>query len=225
MLGYKFESLSTLARPWAECSRQEIDGRDEEIVNNNIQYCSIVRTGIGKTSLIIGGEVDCVMGEKPLNPDDPIPWVELKTSREPGTQQRQQQQFERKLCKFWAQSFLLGVPTIVVGFRDDEGFLTRITKLETQKIPGQVARTEGTWNGNLCINMTNQFLELLRETVMGKDGVWRIKRGKNSKVITIERVEETGTGSVISAAFKQHRERLLAVEIAKKLASTSTADG
>lgn len=180
---------------------------------------------MGKTSLIIGGEVDCVMEAKPSNPDDPIPWVELKTSREPGTQPRQQQQFERKLCKFWAQSFLLGVPTIIVGFRDDGGYLTRITELETQKIPGRVAKTMGTWDGNLCINMANQFLELLKQTIMGKDGVWRIKRSKNSQVITIVQVEETGTGNVVSAEFKQHREKVLASEIARKLGSTSGTGG
>ena len=164
------------------------------------------------------------MGEKPSNPTEPIPWVELKTSREPGTQQRQQQTFERKLCRFWAQSFLLGVPTIIVGFRDDNGYLTRITEMETQRIPGQVARTGGTWNGNVCITMTDAFLEFLKQTIMGKDGVWRIQRQKGDRSIHVEQVEATGTGDVVSAAFKQHREKLLAVEIAKRLASTSTSD-
>ena len=28
------------------------------VVNNNAQYCSVVKTGIGKSRLIIGGEVD-----------------------------------------------------------------------------------------------------------------------------------------------------------------------
>lgn len=164
------------------------------------------------------------MGEKPSDPEDPVPWVELKTSREPGKQQRQQQTFERKLCRIWAQSFLLGVPTIIIGFRDDEGNLTRLMELETQKIPGQVARQEGTWNGNVCINLTNQFLEFLNQTIKGKDGVWRIKRGKNSKEISIVQVEATGTGNVVSAAFKLHREKLLAVEIVRKLAGTSPSD-
>ena len=165
------------------------------------------------------------MGEKPSNPADPIPWVELKTSREPGTQQRQQQTFERKLCRMWAQSFLLGVPTIIVGFRDDNGYLTRITEMETQRIPGQVARTGGTWNGNVCITMTDAFLEFLKKTIMGTEGVWRITHRKGDRSIDVKQVEATGTGDVVSAAFKAHREKLLAVEIARKLGSTSTTDG
>lgn len=57
-LGYKFETLSTLPAPWGETSREYIEGRDDEAVSNKAQYCSVVRTGIGKTILCLGGEVD-----------------------------------------------------------------------------------------------------------------------------------------------------------------------
>ena len=217
-LGYKFETLSVLPRPWAECSRKAIDARDEEVVNNNTQYCSIVRTGIGTNALILGGEVDCIMGERPSNPDDPVPWVELKTSAEPPSNNfRETQKFERKLLKFWAQSFLLGVPKIFVGFRTQDGYLIRTTELETQKIPGQVSRGQGTWNGNICINMTAAFLDFLKKAVMGQDGVWRIKRAKNSREIEIFQIEAAGTGRILTPEFKAHREKLLATEIAQKL--------
>jgi RAT1-interacting protein len=58
MIGYKFEALATLPRTWAECSREEIKGRCDEVVNQEPQYCSVVQTGFGKTKLLIGGEVD-----------------------------------------------------------------------------------------------------------------------------------------------------------------------
>lgn len=47
-----------MPRPWEDTSREEIEGRENEVVDNYAQYCSIARTGIGSTSLIIGGEVD-----------------------------------------------------------------------------------------------------------------------------------------------------------------------
>jgi RAT1-interacting protein len=75
--GYKFETLAVLPKPLADCSRDEVENRDKVTVNNNAQYCSIVRTSIGSTNLVIAGEVDCVMGEKPDSPDDPIPWVRI----------------------------------------------------------------------------------------------------------------------------------------------------
>ena len=56
--GYKFETLSLLDKPWDEIPRDVIEARGDHIVNNKAQYCSVVRTGIGKARMIIGGEVD-----------------------------------------------------------------------------------------------------------------------------------------------------------------------
>ena len=126
-----------LPKSWAECSRQEIEARESNVVNNHAQYCSIVRTGIGTSSLVLAGEVDAVLGEKPGDPDSPIPWVELKTSAEPGdlANPREAIKYERKLLRYWAQSFLLGVPKVMVGYRTLDGFLKRIVELETQRLP------------------------------------------------------------------------------------------
>lgn len=56
--GYKFETLSTMPATWDETSRDFIESRENHVVNNREQYCSIVRTGIGKAILCLGGEVD-----------------------------------------------------------------------------------------------------------------------------------------------------------------------
>jgi hypothetical protein len=45
-------------KPWGETTREEIEGREDEIVDNYAQYCSICRTDIGGASMVIGGEVD-----------------------------------------------------------------------------------------------------------------------------------------------------------------------
>lgn len=58
MIGYKFETLSLIPEPWDAVSRQDIESREDQVVNNKAQYCSIVRTGIGNSRIIIGGEVD-----------------------------------------------------------------------------------------------------------------------------------------------------------------------
>jgi RAT1-interacting protein len=70
--------------------------------------------------------------------------------------------YERKLLKFWTQSFLLGVPKIIVGFRDEYGVLRRLEELATHEIPGEVKRRgKGSWDGNICINFTAMFLECM----------------------------------------------------------------
>ena len=43
---------------WDPTPREFIEARDEMTVNNYAQYCSVVKTGIGKAKMIIGGEVD-----------------------------------------------------------------------------------------------------------------------------------------------------------------------
>jgi RAT1-interacting protein len=99
-----------------------------------------------------------VWDSKPSD-DSPINWVELKTSAEIRND-RDMNTFERKLLKFWIQSFLLGVPKIIVGFRSQDGILKRIEEIDTASIPSTVKRRgKGTWDANMCINITSSFLE------------------------------------------------------------------
>ena len=60
-MGYKFESLCLIPDTWDATSRDFIEGRETHVVSNKAQYCSIVRTGIGQVSMIMGGEVDAGM--------------------------------------------------------------------------------------------------------------------------------------------------------------------
>jgi RAT1-interacting protein len=51
-----------LPSPWDEASRDYIENRENEIVSNHAQYCSVVKTGIGNSVMILGGEVDAGTG-------------------------------------------------------------------------------------------------------------------------------------------------------------------
>ena len=102
---------------------------------------------------------------KPDPPENPVShYLELKTSRS-LINPRQIKTFEsQKLLKFWAQSFLLGIPRIIVGFRSDTNVLLSTQTLETMAIPAQVRERggPGVWDGNVCINFAARFLEVLR---------------------------------------------------------------
>ena len=69
--------------------------------------------------------------------------------------------FERKLLKFWIQSFLLGVPRIILGFRTQDGKLCRLEDIMTQSIPAMTKRpgSAARWDGNVCINFAGALLE------------------------------------------------------------------
>lgn len=70
------------------------------------------------------------------------------------------QNFERKLMKFWIQSFLLGVPKIIVGYRDQGGILRKIEEIQTESIPAKtMQRGVQSWNADMCINFASNFLD------------------------------------------------------------------
>ncbi|SNX85379.1 related to Protein RAI1 [Melanopsichium pennsylvanicum] len=97
-------------------------------VNTNVQWCQVVKTKLGENRLVIGGEVDAVE-YNPITGKQEM--VELKTSMQMTRFQRgkfgkamaDQERFEKKLLKFFLQSYLLGVGKIVVGFRDDYEYI------------------------------------------------------------------------------------------------------
>ncbi|KAL9108952.1 MAG: hypothetical protein Q9227_006348 [Pyrenula ochraceoflavens] len=205
--GYKFETLSVIPQIWDATSRSYIEKREDEIVNNHAQYCSVARTGYGKVKMIIGGEVDAVWDKRPTDKTLPIHWVELKTAAEIQND-RDVLKFERKLMKYWIQSFLLGVPTIIVGFRTPEGILIRVEELETQAIPERVqSQGKRSWDGNTCINFAANFLEWLKSVITG-DGVWRIRKRERTPKIEVFKLEDTGYGDILSDDFIKWRSSL-----------------
>ncbi|KAF7723122.1 decapping endonuclease targeting mRNA [Apophysomyces ossiformis] len=58
--GYKFETLCTVSNP--EPGENELQQRLRDSANTNVQYCVVVKTRLGKTSIIMGAEVDCIEG-------------------------------------------------------------------------------------------------------------------------------------------------------------------
>lgn len=128
--------------------------------------------------------------------------------------------YERKLLKFWIQSFLLGVPKIIVGFRNQNGILQRLEELETKNIPGIVKQGRGIWDGNLCINFTAAFLECegfttsdllttkvslgLKRTIT-TNGIWRIRRREGSPVIEVFKIEGSGYDNILAPDFVEWR--------------------
>lgn len=62
--GYAFESYCTSDSPTRapESAPKDAPPGWSGDVDTNVQWCSVVRTKLGDTRLILGGEVDCVRG-------------------------------------------------------------------------------------------------------------------------------------------------------------------
>ncbi|KAF9267999.1 RAI1-domain-containing protein [Marasmius fiardii PR-910] len=188
--GYAFESFCTTDSPVDSSSRDSVsssydqepsfasDGRDDTNslwggdVNTNVQWCSVVKTKLGDMRIIIGGEVDCVKG--PYHPRRTDNFVELKTSMTIRKwNQGDELRFDKKLLKFYFQSFLLGVPEIIVGFRTAKGYLTSVESFKTIEIPRMVRGKPGGWEPSVCLGWGYRFLRKLLDTCTeGK--LWRV---------------------------------------------------
>ncbi|KAF9041854.1 RAI1 like PD-XK nuclease-domain-containing protein [Rhodocollybia butyracea] len=188
-------------------------------VDTNVQWCSIVRTKLGDTKFIIGGEVDCVEGEyNGMSTDN---FVELKTSMAiRGAVD--EAKFEKKLLKFYFQSFLLGVPKIIVGFRSPNGHLTTTQTFQTMYIPrllrekantnlnGPNANAANAWNPSLCLDWCHNFLTSLKQTISSTNGrelksasatesegaaIWRVTfiPRQGAKIIKLDELDSDGS--------------------------------
>ncbi|KAF8338364.1 RAI1-domain-containing protein [Amanita rubescens] len=202
--GYAFESYCTSATP-TRTETGPARGGDPPgwggDVDTNVQWCSVVKGKLGDIRMVIGGEVDCVRGKYTGQPDT---FVELKTSQEILDQQGAAK-FERKLLKFYFQSFLLGVPDIVVGFRTPAGVLNGLQHYQTMQIPRMVRGRGGTWNAIVCMGWGYELLSFIRKKIAadtrngaGEDAVWRARvvPGTGAQLMKLDRagVEEVSAG-------------------------------
>ncbi|CAK9173332.1 unnamed protein product [Ilex paraguariensis] len=150
--GYCFESLATEDPTRA-------DGEGVHHIDSNIEYCSVIKTKLGAHRILMGAEMDCCDSTD----DGRRFYVELKTSRE--LNYHTEERYEReKLLKFWIQSFLAGVPFIVIGFRDDSGRLVRTERLRTKDITHRV-KMKNYWQGGVCLAFADEVLCWLYGTV------------------------------------------------------------
>ncbi|CAO1636319.1 unnamed protein product [Sympodiomycopsis kandeliae] len=155
--GYSFESYCT-----SSDSQPKVGDCWDGNVNTNVQWCNIVKTRLGASErILIGGEVDAVL------PSNPSSLIELKTS----TQLKSPTSiinFERKLCRFYFQSFLLGVDEIHVGFRDFKGTLVDWHQFKTLEIPRCVRGKEWEWDPHRCLSNLEDTLCWIRNQIAEK---------------------------------------------------------
>lgn len=159
--GYKFEqyicadSVQSLPDPGG-------------VVNTNEAFCTVVQTRLAEHRLLFSGEVDC-RDKDPKAPAPPACYVELKTSAEICTP-KQRSNFHRfKLLKWWAQSFLPGVPRVVAGFKDHEGVVVSMETFHISKISQLIKNEYNCWRPTVCMNFCCDFLSFVKDVVKEDD--------------------------------------------------------
>lgn len=217
-VGYKFETLTTLPKPWAECTRPMIEKRTKKVVNNYEQYLSVVRSGIGKIKTLLAGEVDGVWDYVPEKGEDILPhYVELKTSAVVETPP-QMVRFELKLFKTWAQCFLLGIKQFVYGYRDQNFNLRGVEVFQTEEVPVILKESDVSRRGvpqYSCTEALKWYGALLDWLVLSIDLTDELKAYKltynavSKQVILKECSKEENdilrNGDILTDEFKQWR--------------------
>ncbi|XP_073497926.1 decapping and exoribonuclease protein isoform X2 [Phyllobates terribilis] len=159
--GYKFESYMCVDSPdGAPCP--------SEVVNTNEGFCSVLLGRLASHSFLVSGEVDC-KDPSSTNPSPPSCYVELKTSAQIRTSHQQRSFHRYKLLKWWCQSFLLGIPLIVAGFRNPQGRIVSLEKFRTSEISHLVRGDRQSWDPAVCMNFCNAFLSYIKKVVTTDD--------------------------------------------------------
>ena len=162
--GYSFERFAT--EPF-EDQRE----RDGEPVDANVEFCAVLKTKIGPHRVLMGAEIDCC--DAPAHSSSARvhinSLVELKTAALPATKPAAEWFEREKLLKWWIQSFVAGVPSLVVGFRDPQAQarLVRVEKWTTSEIRAKV-KEKGYWDPWCVIKFADQVLTWLYGST--KDG-------------------------------------------------------
>ncbi len=150
--GFKFEQYMGASSP------NGLPCLDSAIDNNNT-FNSVVRARLCSHRLLFVGEIDCMHPETNK-------YLELKTSRF-FTSLRQENNFHWfKTAKWWAQSYLLDIERILVGFRDDFGFVRQLVWMETHKLAADPRRG---WQPAVCMNFLNAVHSHIKDTIQEDD--------------------------------------------------------
>ncbi|EDO29671.1 predicted protein, partial [Nematostella vectensis] len=141
-------------------------GKRETPVNNSEAYVSVVRSRLERHSLVFGAEIDCCTKETEESPGN---YIELKTSHAPHNHQQHWSFNRYKLLKWWAQSYLAGVPKIIAGFRHHHSHVDKLQTYNTLEIPHLLENQQNMWDSTICFNFLEKFLRWLRSVVVLDD--------------------------------------------------------
>ncbi|CAH0377536.1 unnamed protein product [Pelagomonas calceolata] len=147
--GYRFEALCT---------------GHEGTIDANDEYVGLFNCKLGSHRLAVAAEIDSV--------DDAGTYVELKTNKLLASK-RLVGTFERfKMFKFWVQSYLVGTPRVIVGFRDEDE-LRKLQSFDTLELPGLAAagaQGRPSWRPQACLGFADAVLRWLRAALDAADG-------------------------------------------------------
>eukprot|EP00878_Enallax_costatus_P008175 GHUV01008548.1.p1 GENE.GHUV01008548.1~~GHUV01008548.1.p1 ORF type:complete len:346 (+),score=90.54 GHUV01008548.1:62-1099(+) len=127
--GYKFEAVCT--------------GQDH--VDATSEFAVVVQYQLGQHRVLMAAEVDAMKDDG----DGPVkgrPYVELKTYKIAAHSKAVGALYKEKHPRWWVQSYLAGISTLVLGGRDHNGQLHKVQEVPVQLLPGLSAQAGQKWD-------------------------------------------------------------------------------
>nr|XP_034841214.1 decapping and exoribonuclease protein-like isoform X2 [Maniola hyperantus] len=171
--GYKFEQYMLSDRP-------DVEPNPNVPVDETEEFSLVFTTHLNHHKIVYGAEMDGIRCDKrpvsalpdaEANPDNIVQYlssnefIELKTSRHIESS-RQEINFRRfKTKKWWCQSFLVGIDTLVCGYRNDVGI---VEELKVYNVKDLANISEKYWKPNICFNFLDTFLTFVKRCLAKK---------------------------------------------------------
>ncbi|XP_045508957.1 decapping and exoribonuclease protein-like isoform X2 [Colias croceus] len=153
--------------------KPDIEPNPDVPLDETEEFSLVFTTNLKNHKIVYGAEMDGIRCDKQYidavniseEPDYIIKYlldkefVELKTSRhiEFANQDRNFRRFKAK--KWWCQSFLAGVETIVCGFRNDDGIVEELKVYKVADLPKMCRKF---WDPSVCLNFLETFFTFVK---------------------------------------------------------------
>lgn len=126
------------------------------------EYDILFEASLGPHRLLVGAEVDGI--DKAPSRDLPHSYIELKTINSRAIESRSFT--TTKSLKWWLQSYLAGIPTILVGCRNDAMSIEALERWSVAEIPQKVAAKDVTkWRPELVLAWGEWLLTWIKNVV------------------------------------------------------------
>jgi len=145
--GYKFEALCT----------------GSSTVDATSEFCSIVRLKLGQHSVFMGAEIDaCDPDSRGTSSGGLQEYVEMKTYKIPESRSQDLSIKRYKHPRWWMQSFLVGVPYLLLGGRDAQGILRRVDRVRVSDLQRLSSQMGCPWDPNSYLHFLDDVLAWMR---------------------------------------------------------------
>ena len=115
--------------------------------------------------MLYGAEVDCVDHTlETAHFPPPENFVEIKASV--------RFTLKHKLQQWWAQSFLVGIPRVLVACHEGDGIVDTLQIIKTESIPRIAARTGCAFEPTKMIDFLEEFLTFVNNVVEEEEVVY-----------------------------------------------------